>query len=374
MTFTNEQQEILEKEAAALLEDIAQGKNVRDVMAQIYVEKLDEKTIQQGELMADKILQNVKDFDASYQEAQENLDRFVEKFQSKMDKGKSCVDRCNYWLKLGTVVSSLTTAMSEGEVDRERIIREADALSVSEEDATPKLEAELREQAATAIKNSGILLGTLAEQTEALEKLDSAEEAAGLLIDMSGHEMEYRAVVSMLAYTMSKNGELEGVPVDMTASQVTAMVCAGLEQTRIMKAVGDGKMAEDIAAILLGILGSVLLLLIALPVFAFTTQAILELFIPILAIPLGIMAVVGLYHLFNAAVDRWIEDSKSIAGVVVSVVRTVVKGIKAVVEFIARCVLPKVVEIATDVLAKLKKLAAGIKGEVRVDNTVSAPQ
>ena len=358
MTFTNEQQEILEKEAAALLEDIAQGKNVRDVMAQIYVEKLDEKTIQQGELMADKILQNVKDFDASYQEAQENLDRFVEKFQSKMDKGKSCVDRCNYWLKLGTVVSSLTTAMSEGEVDRERIIREADALSVSEEDATPKLEAELREQAATAIKNSGILLGTLAEQAEALEKLDSAEEAAGLLIDMSGHEMEYRAVVSMLAYTMSKNGELEGVPVDMTASQ----------------AVGDGKMAEDIAAILLGILGSVLLLLIALPVFAFTTQAILELFIPILAIPLGIMAVVGLYHLFNAAVDRWIEDSKSIAGVVVSVVRTVVKGIKAVVEFIARCVLPKVVEIATDVLAKLKKLAAGIKGEVRVDNTVSAPQ
>ena len=141
-----------------------------------------------------------------------------------------------------------------------------------------------------------------------------------------------------------------------------------------MNAVGDGKMAEDIAAILLGILGSVLLLLIALPVFAFTTQAILELFIPILAIPLGIMAVVGLYHLFNAAVDRWIEDSKSIAGVVVSVVRTVVKGIKAVVEFIARCVLPKVVEIATDVLAKLKKLAAGIKGEVRVDNTVSAPQ
>lgn len=374
MTFTNEQSNVLKKEAAELLGGIAEGKNVRDLMAQIYVEKLDEKTIQQGELMADKILRCVKDFDAGYQEAQENLDHFVEKFQAKMDEGKSCVDRCNYWLKLGTVISSAAAAMGRDGVDREQMIRDAESLFISEEDATPQREEELREQAAQAIKNSGILLGTLVEQVQALEELDSAEEAIGLLIDMSGRELEYRAVVSMLAYTMSKNGELEGVPVDMTASQVTALVCAELEQARIVKAVGDGELAVDVATVLLSILGSVLLIYIAIPVFVFTTQAILDLFVPIFAIPLCIMTVAGLTRLFNAGIDMWLEDSKSIARFAVAAMRTVVKGMKAVAEFSAERVLPKVVETAAGVLAKLKSLVAKTKGESSVQAPVSVSQ
>ena len=183
-TFTNEQNEMLKAQAAEILRKLDEDRNVRDVMAQIYVDDLDDKTMQQGQLMADAILKSVREFDAGYREAQEDLDRFIDKFQAKADEGKSCVERCNYWLRLGTAIAAAGEAMNGEGADREAILAQLGGLSVSEEEATPAREQELREQAKLALKNSGVMLGALAEQAQALQEMESAEEAAGRLIDL----------------------------------------------------------------------------------------------------------------------------------------------------------------------------------------------
>lgn len=352
-TFTKEQSDALKAEALEILKNLDEGQNVRDVMAQIYVNNLEEKTLKQGELMADGILQSVKNFDANYQEAQENLDLFIARFQREANAGKSCVERCNYWLNLGAAVSAATAALSEDGADRDALLRELEGLSVSEEEATPEREAELRRQAAVAIRNSGVLLGTLAEQAKALAEMDDAEEAAELLIDFGGHEVEYRAVAAMLAYTKIKNGTFEVIPVDMTAAQVTAAVCAEAEQTRIMEAVGKGDLAVDVAVGLLSVLGVVLLTALALEIGILGIIAATEIFAAWAAIPACVMIASGVLCLYSKAIGAWIKDCEETKRCVMAGVRWVTEGMWAVVNFAREKVIPKIVRTASGIREKL---------------------
>ena len=333
-TFTKEQIEMLKAEAASILKNIAEGQSVRDVMAQIYVDNLDEKTISQGQLMAGGILQSVERFDADYQKAREDIDRFIQRFQEKVEEDKDCVERCNYWLKLGAAVSAYTITLDGDGADQEKLFRELE---------------ELRSQAAEAIRNSGILLGTLVEQAEALEALDNAEKAAALLMDFGNREAEYRAVVSMLAYTKIKNGTFEGVPVDITAAQVTAIVCAEMEQARIMESVANGSLAVDFASSLLYILGAVLLVELALSVAATGIAFALTFLHLVFAIPASLMIAGLVLHLFNKANDAWQKQAKAVGRTVATGIRWVVKGMKAVAGFVTGTAIPSAIHLAVGI-------------------------
>ena len=340
-TFTKEQIEMLKAEAASILKNIAEGQSVRDVMAQIYVDNLDEKTISQGQLMAGGILQSVERFDADYQKAREDIDRFIQRFQEKVEEDKDCVERCNYWLKLGAAVSAYTITLDGDGADQEKLFRELE---------------ELRSQAAEAIRNSGILLGTLVEQAEALEALDNAEKAAALLMDFGNREAEYRAVVSMLAYTKIKNGTFEGVPVDITAAQVTAIVCAEMEQARIMESVANGSLAVDFASSLLYILGAVLLVELALSVAATGIAFALTFLHLVFAIPASLMIAGLVLHLFNKANDAWQKQAKAVGRTVATGIRWVVKGMKAVAGFVTGTAIPSAIHLAVGIWDKLTDL------------------
>ena len=343
-TFTKEQNDILAAQAAEILKNISEGQPTRDIIARIYVESLEDKTLKQGQIMADFIFKSVKDFEADYKDAQENLDRYLKKFQDKIDEGKTCVERCNYWLKLSAAISSATVAMGEDGADREQILQEIEDMEISESEATPEREKELREQAMEAIKNSGVMLGALAEQAARLEEMESADEAAGLLIDLGNMEIEYSAIVAMLAYTKVKNGEFDNIPVEMTAAQVTALVCAQIEQTKIMEAVGKGDLAVDIASGLLSILGVVVLSLFIYSVLAIGIGVSLSVFKLIFAIPVCLMLVAGVLRMFSKAADCWVQDSGRIVKGPVAGLRFVTSGITAIAAYILKKVTPFVVE------------------------------
>lgn len=353
-TFTEKQNEILQTQTAEILDNIADGQSIRDILARIYVENLDEKTMKQGEIMADAILQGIKDFDADYREAQENLDHFIKRFQDEVDADKSCVERCNYWLKMGAAISAATKAMGEDNADREQILYEIEDLAVSDEEATPEREKEFRELAMEAIKNSGVMLFALTEQAHALEEM-TADEAAGMLIDLGNKEIEYRAIVAMLAYTKIKNGEFEDVPVEMTAAQVAAVVCAEIEQSRIMDAVGKGNLAVDIASYLLGVLGVVVLIKIAIVVTGAALDLVAGMFGVILTIPACLMVVAGICWLMMKAADAWFEESKYIVETTCLVIKNVIKGIRIIADYVIERVIPAIIEKAKEVYSKLRK-------------------
>ncbi len=357
-TSTKEQNELLAAQAAEILKNISEGQTTRDIIARIYVESLEDKTLKQGQIMADSILKSVKDFDADYKEAQENLDRYLKKFQDKIDEGKTCVERCNYWLKLSAAISSATVAMGEDGADREQILQEIENLEISESEATPEREKELREQAMEAIKNSGVMLGALAEQAAELEAMENADEAAGLLIDLGNKEIEYRAIVAMLAYTKVKNGEFDNIPVEMTAAQVATLVCAEIEQAKIMEAVGKGDLAVDIASGLLSILGVVVLSVFTYSILTIGIGVTLNVFNLIFAIPLCMMLIAGVLRAFNKASDAWEKDSSIIVKGTIVVIKYVVFGIKAIWTYIVEKIVPGVIEKAMHVRTAVHDMVA----------------
>ena len=360
-TFTSEQNEILKAQATEIFEKLEKGESVRDILAQIYVDNLDDKTKKQGQIMADSILESVKAFDADYQEAQEDLDRFIRKFQDKMDADKTCEERCNYWLKFGAAVSAAAAAMQEDDTDPEKIRQEIEQLEVPFEEATLEREKELRDQAMEAIKNSGILLGTIASQAKTLAEMDSADDAAGILIDLGNQELEYRAIVAMLAYTKIKNGEFENVPVEMTAAQVTTLVCAQIEQAKIMEAVGNGELAVDIASGILTILGIIVLTKIALTVGFAGIDVLIFIFSPVLVIPACLMFIAGLLRAMSKAYELWEEDSRKLVKGVSKPVRAVIDGCEMLASYVAEQILPKVVTTGKAILKKMKAVFEAVK-------------
>lgn len=365
-TFTKEQNDILKAQAAEILKNISEEQTTQEIIARIYVESLNDKTMKQGEIMADSILKSVKDFDADYHEAQENLDRYLKKFQDKIDEGKTCVERCNYWLKLGAAVSSAAVAMGEDGADRETILREIEALEISESEATLEREKELRDQAMEAIKNSGVMLGALTEQAAALEEMATADEAAGMLIDLGNKEIEYRAIVAMLAYTKIKNGEFDNVPIEMTSAQIAALVCAEIEQARIMEAVGKGDLAVDVASGLLSVLGVVVLGTVLCGVAQIGIVLITGMFGAILAIPACLMLIAGLVRAMTKASDQWDKDSNKIVKGVFVVIRTVVRGLKMVVSYVKDTIIPKAVAACRAIRDRIKNICGGTKIETQV--------
>lgn len=361
-TFPKEQMEALKAQAAGILEQLDEGRSTRDVMAQIYADNLSGMTVEQGQLVADTILKTVKEFDVGYLEAQQDLDQFVGGVLDKLDSGKSCVERCNYWLKLSTGIASATAAMNGESVDRNTILAQIENLSVPEEEATPARERELRELTEQALKNSGVMLSALGKQAQALQELNDAGEATAMLLDLGSREIEYRAVEAMLAYTKIKNGEFKNVPADTGAEQLTVMVCAENEQTRIAADVANGNLAVDVATVLLTTLGTVVLALCFVPSGVIGVAAATFVFNSILlTIPFCLVVAAGLALVLGLCIRAWYKTSRKLAKPVVHGVKTVIDGLLSVAAYIRDHVIPAVVQTAKTLLGKLRKASPAVR-------------
>ena len=185
------------------------------------------------------------------------------------------------------------------------------------------------------------MLSAFMKHSEELENLQSSDDVTGLLIDLGHDEKEYRAILSMLIYTSIKNGEIEGVPVEMTAAQVTAAVCGEIEQMRLSEAVQSGNLAVDIASTLLFILGTVVMIHFFMNVAVIFSFMVLNTFTLIFAIPGVLMIIAGTMKLFNKAFEAWKQDSERIINAVVFGVKFIISGLKAITDFVFGNIIPQ---------------------------------
>ena len=102
--LTEEQMDMVEKQGKEILEK-SEGSNIRELLAEIYVDYLDDKTLRQGRIMADSILSSIQSFDSDFGEARENLNGYVDKFINRICRDKSCAERCSLLAKLSTATA-----------------------------------------------------------------------------------------------------------------------------------------------------------------------------------------------------------------------------------------------------------------------------
>lgn len=351
--FTKEQMDIITAQSKEILEKIAEGTSVREIMAQLYVDNLDDKTIRQGTLMTDAIFENIAAFDRDYFLAKENLDMFIEGKLNAIAEGKSLDESCRLWLKLTAAISGANLIVSEDSHNDEKrveaLLKEIEQIDISGE-TSPELEAELRAKTAEALKNSGLMLSTAVQMAEQKEIFDNADQAAAMLIDLGSKEVDYRAVSAMLAYVNIKNGTFDNFPAEMTIAQVSALVCASMEQVHILEEVSNGNIGEEMAADLLTVLGIVA----AFWMFNIAIDISVLILPEILAIPAIIMLFMWLWREFALIFERWEEDSKKIVHVVAIPIKLVFSGIKRLAVFSVSAVIPAVVEKSKELISYIK--------------------
>lgn len=344
--FTAEQIKKLDEETRVVLEAVADGESTREIMARIYVNRLDEKTYDQGLAMADTIIESVRNFDKDYMEAREDLDKYLKEFAEKSEKDKSVRERCDYWLRLAASVNAALIAINDETVDRNQLAEDIKDLSVSEEEATEEKAEELRSEALEAIRNSGILILGIQQSEDELREIDSADETAFLLTDIGTRETETRAIMSMLAYTEIKSGDDTDVPIELTADQVVTAVCIGIEETRIAEGVENGSILIDVASTVLAVLGVVGIVRTTASVIGAVT-VIASAYLPwFIAIPTVILLAYGIVTFVNCVVKDWINDSEKIVRYAIRSVKAVGRGLKTVFCFIYENVILGALKIA----------------------------
>lgn len=343
--FTNEQVTNLQERAKVIAQGIDDRKTTQDIMVQLYVDAFEDKTPEQGKLIADAIINAVKNFDIDYSEAKTvDIDHFIRKFQKKVDKNKSCYERCQYWRDFALAVTAATIASNEMDSKVEEIVKELGKISISEENANDYYEDKLRQLAFDAIKNSNIMTEALALHCEELKTIDNADEAAQLLIDLGNEDTDYRSIVAMLAYIETLNGEYPEIPVDMTAAQIAVLVCTEIEQVRILDEVEDGDMTIAAANALLGILGIVSIMSIAMIAAASAVSFAVSCFNGILVIPAAMVMIAGIIHLTSKGIRMWEQDTEKIVSTVIKSIRKVINGGRKLLNYMKDVMIPGLVE------------------------------
>lgn len=340
--FTEEQEKNLMEQAKRCLEQTEEGRSTREIMAQIYVDGLDDKTLAQGEVMADAILESVNKFDCDFAAAKDDLDVWLDKILSRMTADMTPVQRCTFWLKLAAAVNGVSAkeSLELDESEQQRILAEVENITVSEEEATPELEAQLYAGVKAVLENSSVMLSVLVSQQEAFRELESGDDAAAVLLDLGSREIDFRAVVSMMAYVNVKNGTFDNIPVDMKAEQITTMVCAEVEQLRILDAVSKGKMSMEVASMLLEILGLICIVVLAMElvkIFAIITVAMP---MGLLTLPISLLLGLTLSHFLDVSIEEWRKASDSVVNAMTVPIKAIGLTLDKLVDYVRETATP----------------------------------
>ncbi|MCD8131338.1 MAG: hypothetical protein LUE16_08690 [Lachnospiraceae bacterium] len=376
--FTKKQEQELTAQVNDILNQMAEGKSARDIMARIYVDNLEDKTLKQGEVMADAILKSIREFDSNYEYAKNNLDGFIDNFQKEINADKTQAERCTYWLKFAASLTAITAAFDvEGTVSDDKkaeIEAQLQELCVSEDEATDAYEEELMAQAKEAMLNANILLGGLMKSADELKDISDVD-AAEILIDFGSREFESRGIMAMLAYTKIKSGEYSNISAEVTVEQVAAMVCAQVEEARILEAVASGSMTERVAAKLFHILGILVIASLASlsSVFVFFGVVFFgALFAPIFPLDWIVTAgfSYGVWKLFTTAFNGWEAVHKKAFRSVKVGIGAIAGGCKAVARYAEEHVLAPVIAAAKSLWIRIlgKKAGDAADGEVVVES------
>jgi len=195
MKLTDAQRSHIIRRTAAALGYLQEGEDAVSVLSRIYCENLPDKSPRQGDLMARQVLKWIRQFRGAMEQARQDPSGYVRHSLGDMLSEMPLEDQCRILLNQLTEKNS-SDNLQETESDRDRLL-EKTVLEIIEEGVQPAEAAETLEQSCQ----------------------DYADASEPVGADM------LQAITAMLLYTMVKNGELTGLPSDITLGQMAMGVC-----------------------------------------------------------------------------------------------------------------------------------------------------
>jgi len=351
--------EQMKKKTEEILKQKTEGVSAREIMAQIYVNNLEDKSMKQGLMMADKALEAIADFNQTYAKAVENKEGTLNKLIDQMVEGKTVVERCNTLSALYVGVSAASAKIAgESAEDCNTIMKQADEKKITEDQATPELEAELKSCVLKALEESSVLSRGLIRQADYLDAMMEENGVTQMVLQIGQDETEYEGILTMLAYVESKNENIEELPPDITVEEMAYIVAATMEEKQIVKRYTAGEIAMEVAVALLDILGIVLLAKLALKLILLGVALATSLCGMIMAVPAAILVTLSIVGVVGEAIRVWNIGAKGIVHVAVAVIKIGAKvasaGFRKIGEFVKNTIVP----IAGGIVKKIKSFFA----------------
>ena len=363
-TVNKEHYTEMKKRADAILNQKAEGMAAREIMAHIYVDGLQDKTMEQGLVMADRALEEIVDFNRTYAEAVKQKDKAFEKLLEGILEGKSLTERCNILSALYAGARAANARM-EGE-DREvcdEILFEADEEPVTEDEATEELARELKEKVLEAFQNTSILSRGMLRQADQVEELIAGQGISQMVVQIGEEEAEYEGILAMIAYVESKTADIKELPPDISIEETACIVAATIAQEQIIRRYTAGEIAMNAAVALLDILGFVLLLKLAAKLFVLGVSMATSLCGMIIAIPAVVFVGLAIMGVFGEAVKAWNGGARAAVNLTVSAVKLGAgqadDAMRKVGEFVNNTAAPA----AADIIDEVKQLFKTIKSK-----------
>ena len=363
-TVNKEHYTEMKKRADAILNQKAEGMAAREIMAHIYVDGLQDKTMEQGLVMADRALEAIVDFNRTYAEAVKQKDKAFEKLLEGILEGKSLTERCNILSALYAGARAANARM-EGE-DREvcdEILFEADEEPVTEDEATEELAQELKEKVLEAFQNTSILSRGMLRQADQVEELIAGQGISQMVVQIGEEEAEYEGILAMIAYVESKTADIKELPPDISIEETACIVAATIAQEQIIRRYTAGEIAMNAAVALLDILGCVLLLKLAAKLFVLGVSMATSLCGMIIAIPAVVFVGLAIMGVFGEAVKAWNGGARAAVNLTVSAVKLGAgqadDAMRKVGEFVNNTAAPA----AADIIDEVKQLFKTIKSK-----------
>ncbi len=363
-TVNKEHYTEMKKRADAILNQKAEGMAAREIMAHIYVDGLQDKTMEQGLVMADRALEAIVDFNRTYAEAVKQKDKAFEKLLEGILEGKSLTERCNILSALYAGARAANARM-EGE-DREvcdEILFEADEEPVTEDEATEELARELKEKVLEAFQNTSILSRGMLRQADQVEELIAGQGISQMVVQIGEEEAEYEGILAMIAYVESKTADIRELPPDISIEETACIVAATIAQEQIIRRYTAGEIAMNAAVALLDILGFVLLLKLAAKLFVLGVSMATSLCGMIIAIPAVVFVGLAIMGVFGEAVKAWNGGARAAVNLTVSAVKLGAgqadDAMRKVGEFVNNTAAPA----AADIIDEVKQLFKTIKSK-----------
>ncbi len=363
-TVNKEHYTEMKKRADAILNQKAEGMAAREIMAHIYVDGLQDKTMEQGLVMADRALEAIVDFNRTYAEAVKQKDKAFEKLLEGILEGKSLTERCNILSALYAGARAANARM-EGE-DREvcdEILFEADEEPVTEDEATEELAQELKEKVLEAFQNPSILSRGMLRQADQVEELIAGQGISQMVVQIGEEEAEYEGILAMIAYVESKTADIKELPPDISIEETACIVAATIAQEQIIRRYTAGEIAMNAAVALLDILGFVLLLKLAAKLFVLGVSMATSLCGMIIAIPAVVFVGLAIMGVFGEAVKAWNGGARAAVNLTVSAVKLGAgqadDAMRKVGEFVNNTAAPA----AADIIDEVKQLFKTIKSK-----------
>jgi len=246
MILTNEEQKQVIKRIAYMTSRVNEETTWQEILSMAYCEFMPDKTQMQGDLISQQIIDGMSRFKTMQDVICESPDAFVLHYLTEAIAGKNLEQQCHalYSIRLGM-------RMVSNGMDAELMRRDNGAKDWT--DSVKKMSSTYRYLGPVTEQARDQLLLEAADQIKAAQASDFSLDLIVKLLQQQDDQVHnvfeltcgdyvYRAMCIMTMYTMAKNGELSGIPKEVTIDQLVTAVCATDAMRKLVSNVRYGVM------------------------------------------------------------------------------------------------------------------------------------